>query len=143
MMGSAMFAVAAMWTGYHAIDELLHGRMMIFMLFAVLCTVFGLIANFLRKSAWRETEGDRIQPQTAVTRAFDYTDNDPPPFESPRYECTMRNERFAAAFKALNHEIEFVPDSPEALADQRDADRRFWGVGAVIAVIVLLLYLFR
>lgn len=140
MIGAAMVGVVAAWTGYHAAVELFHRRMDIFMVFAALCAVFALIANFLCRSAWRATEGHRVRPQTTVTRAFDYSDNDPPPFESPRYECTMRDARFAAAFRALNRHLEYRHDSPGARTDRRHADRETWIIGICIGIALLLFY---
>lgn len=137
MFGAVGCAAAAVFTGYHALDELLQGRWSHFGVFAGLTALFGLIARFQGRQAWHDTEHARIPAPTRVAQAFDYGDNAPAPFESPKYDCTMRDERFAAAFKALNREREFVTGSPAALADTHQAHRQTWIIGIVVAALAL------
>lgn len=75
--------------------------------------------------------------QTSVTQAFDYSDSKAAPFESDKFTCTMRDERFAAAFRDLNRQFEFDPNSLAAVDDRRAARREFWTVGVVVAAIAL------
>ncbi len=49
----------------------------------------------------------------------------------------MRDAGFAAAFKQLNRAREFQPGSPEAIADQRAAQRKFRFWATVIVAIAL------
>ncbi len=137
MFAAAGLGAAAAFTAYHALDELLHGRMAHFAVFAGLTAIFGLLARFQGKVAWRETEHLRVAAQTSVTKAFDYSDNEPAPFESARFSCTMRDERFAAAFKSLNRHLEYEPGSMAARADRRSANRQAWVVGIVVAALAL------
>lgn len=138
MFAAVGFGTAAAFTGYHAFDELLRGRPSHFGVFAGLTAVFGLIARIQGKIGWQETEYVRVPVRTSVTQAFDYSDNEPAPFESAKYECTFRDDRFAAAFKALNRQLEFQPGSVQAQADRRNANRQAWIVGIVVAAIALL-----
>jgi hypothetical protein len=137
MFGAIGFAAAAAFTGFQGLGELLRGRLSHFAVFGALTLFFGLIARFLARSAWLDTEYFRVQAQTSVTKAFDFSDNEPAPFESPQYDCTMRDGHFAAAFATLNRPSEFKPGSPAALADLRSANRQAWIVGIVVFAIAL------
>ena len=137
MFAAAGLGAAAAFTAYHALDELLRGRTSHFAVFAGLAGIFGLLARFQGKLAWRDTEYFRVAAQTTVTKAFDYSDNEPAPFESARFSCTMRDERFAAAFKSLNRHLEYEPGSTAAQADRRSANRQAWVVGIVVAALAL------
>jgi hypothetical protein len=138
MVGAVILGLATAFTAYHAIAELLHLRLLNFALLSVLTLVIGLVVRVQCKLAWQETEYLRVPPQTRVTLAFDFSDSTAASFESVRFLCTMRDAGFAAAFKQLNREIEFQPDSPEAVADQRAAQRksRFW----TIVIVAIALY---
>lgn len=137
MFAAVGFGAAACFTGYHALIELFRGRGSHFAVFAALTAVFAWISRFEARQAWRDTEFARIPAPTSVTRAFDHGDNEPPPFESPRYTCSMRDAGFFAAFQALNSDIEFRADSPRAHADRRQGNRQAWIIGAVVAAIAL------
>jgi hypothetical protein len=135
MFGAAGFAAAAAFTTFQALRELSRGRASHFLVFAALALAFGAIAAYLGRKAWHDTEHARVRPQTEVSRAFDYGDNQPAPFRAPMYTCTMRDDRFFAAFQALNRDIEFLPGSAEETADRQQANRQTWIVGIVVAAI--------
>ena len=137
MFAAAGLGAAAAFTAYHALDELLQGRASHFAVFGGLTGVFGLLAWFQGKLAWRDTEYFRVPAPTTVTKAFDYSDNEPAPFESARFTCTMRDERFAAAFRSLNRHLEYQHGSTAAQADRRSANRQAWIVGIVVAALAL------
>lgn len=137
MFGAVGLGAAAAFTAYHALDELVRGRTSHFAVFAGLTGIFGVLGLFQAKSAWRDAEYFRVPAQTTVTKAFDYSDNEPAPFESARFACTMRDERFAAAFRLLNRHLEYQPGSTAAQADRRSANRQTWIVGIVVAALAL------
>lgn len=137
MFAALGFGAAALFTLRHALGELLPLRASHFAMFAVLTLAFGLLAWFQGRQAWAKTQHLRVVPQTAVTRAFDFSDVAAAPFESDRFSCTMRDERFATALRDLNRRREFDPHSPEAAADRRAARREFWTVGFFVAAIAL------
>jgi hypothetical protein len=135
MIGAVVLGVAAAFTGYHAIAELLHLSLLNFAVLSVVTLVIGLFARAQYKFAWQVTEYLRVPPQTRVTLAFDFSDSTAAPFEAVKFLCTMRDAGFAAAFKQLNCESEFRPGSPEAVADQRAGQRkfRFWTI-VIVAI---------
>ena len=141
MFQAVCLAVVAVFLAGHAAGDLLHGRLSVFVVFAAGAAFFGVMARFLARLGWRESEYARVPKPTGITTAFDFTDNVPAAFEAPKYVCTMRDARFFAAFAALNREREFRPGSPAAIADRRQARRQFWTVGAVVLVIAILLAL--
>jgi len=100
-------------------------------LFSVVMTkgMFGLMRD--------GTEKIRAEKQSGLTLAFDFSDSIGAPFEAVRFDCTMRDEKFAKAFRALNQAIEYIPGNPVAVADQKDARKKFWMVAIVVAFIVI------
>lgn len=139
MIGAVALAAAALFTAYLALEKLLRLNVSHAVPMLVLAAFFGLLARFQARQAWRDTGHCRLPPQSSVTQAFDFSDNEPAPFESPKFECTMRDAGFAAAFRALNRDREFRPGSPAALADRRQANRQTWIIGGIVAVVALLL----
>jgi hypothetical protein len=142
MIGAVVLGLAAAFTGYNAIAELLHLRLLNFALLSMLTLVIGLFARGQYRFAWQDTEYLRVPPQTSVTLAFDFSDSTGGAFESVRFLCTMRDAGFAAAFKQLNRENEYRPGSAEAVADQRAARRKFtfW---AIVMVAIALYFLVK
>ena len=55
-------------------------------------------------SSWRETTRDRIEAQTEVTRACDFSDDVSWLFDGERRIYSLRNETFARAFTDANRE---------------------------------------
>ncbi len=143
IFGAIAFGAAAIFTSYLALPELFNGRFSHFGMFALLTAIFFLIARSQYRTTLEWTAYYRVLPQTTVTQAFDYSDNDPPSMQSPRYTCTMRDPAFAAAFTQLNRAREFVLGSPAQVADRHAANRQAWGMGIVIAVIVLGMMAFK
>lgn len=141
MLAAVAFAAAAAFTSWHALAELRHARLAPCAVFAALSVLFGLIARFEARRAWQDTEYFRVPAQTSVTRAFDFSDNEPAPFESPKYDCTMHDAGFAAAFRVLNQAREFRPGSPQAQADRQQANRQAWLIGLGMAAIALVFLL--
>lgn len=135
MFAAVGFGSAAAFTAFQALGELTRGRGSHFLVFAALALAFATIAVLQGRKAWRETEHTRVRPQTEVSRAFDYGDNEPAPFRSPMYTCTMRDGRFFAAFQALNRDLEFQPGTPAETADRRRANRQTWIIGIVVAAV--------
>jgi hypothetical protein len=136
MVGAVVMGLATAFTGFNAIAGLLHLNLDKFGSFSLMTLIFGFIARFTFKQAWEQTEYLRVAPQTSVTLAFDFSDSTGGAFESVRFLCTMRDAGFAAAFKQLNRESEFQPGSPQAVADQRAAQRkfRFWTIVVAIGL---------
>jgi hypothetical protein len=83
------------------------------------------------------TELIRAEKQSGMTLAFDFSDRIASPFESVRFDCTMRDEKFAKAFRELNQAIEYIPGNPVAIADQHNARKKFWKIAFVVAVIAI------
>jgi hypothetical protein len=137
MIGAVVFGIAAAFTGYHALDELLHLRMLNAGLLTALTLFLGFIVRTMVKSEWSNTAYLRVPDQTSVTKAFDFSDSTGGAFEAVRFLCTMRDAGFATAFRDLNLQREYRPDSPRALADQKVAKRKFRFWAAVMAAIAL------
>jgi hypothetical protein len=133
MLGAVFPAMAAIFLVYLALGDLLKGHGTRVLVELGIGAVFGLIAWAQARAVWQETERFRVPPQSEVTMAFDFSDDTAPVFESARFVCTMRNDRFANAFRALNIEREWLAKSPEALAERRRSNRMMWIVGAVLA----------
>jgi hypothetical protein len=79
--------------------------------------------------AWKVPWYGRVPPQTNVTRAFDFTDNEAQLFEPERRRYYIRNEMFAERFVALNTDRQW-----DARGSQ--ATRAKWLAIAVAIVIV-------
>ncbi len=141
MLGAVLPAVAALFVVYLALKELIKGRFDALGIFVVVAAFFALIAWSQRRHVWQGTQHLRVAPATEMTKAFDFSDDIAPAFESPRFVCTMRDERFATAFGALNGQFEYRADSVSALADRQQANRTMWLVGAIVFALALLGYL--
>ena len=133
MLGAVFPAIAAIFLVYLALGDLLHGKGTRVLVELGIGAVFALIAWAQARAVWQETARFRVPPQSDVTMAFDFSDDTAPAFESARFVCTIRNERFATAFRALNLDREWLAKSPEALAERRRSNRMMWIVGAILA----------
>lgn len=134
MLGAVFPAMGALFLVYLALGDALHGRGTRFLVELGIGAVFALIAWGQARVVWRQTERFRVPPQSDVTLAFDFSDDAAPVFEAARFVCTMRNDRFANAFRALNIEREWLARSPETLAERRRSNRLTWIVGTVLLV---------
>ena len=134
MLGAVFPAMAAVFLAWLALGDLLHGRGTRFLVELGIGAVFALIAWAQGHAVWQQTDHLRVPPQTDITKAFDFSDDSASSFEAARYVCTMRNERFANAFRILNLDREWLPNSPEAVAERRRTNRLVWIFGIVIAV---------
>lgn len=112
-----------------------HKRFDLWSLFLLgLFGLFALISWTMARSAWRGSEHKRTPAQTAVSSAFDFSDDVSKPFEPPRVVCTMRDARFAAAFEALNPGAGWDPSGPVAATAERKNRRLIWvGLAALLA----------
>lgn len=137
MLGAVFPAMAALFLAYLALGDVIHGRGTRFLVELGIGAVFALIAWAQGHAVWRETERFRVPPQSDVTKAFDYSDDTAPAFESARFICTMRNDRFANAFRVLNIDREWLAKSPEALAERRRSNRLAWIFGVSLAAFVV------
>ena len=134
MLGAVFPAMAALFLVYLALGDALHGQGTRVLVELGIGAVFALIAWGQGKAVWRQTERFRVPPQSEVTLAFDFSDDAAPVFESARFVCTMRNDRFANAFRALNIEYEWLPGSAQTLAERRRSNRLTWIFGMVLLV---------
>ena len=134
MLGAVFPAIAAVFLAWLALGDVLHGRGTRFLVELGIGAVFALIAWGQGRAVWEQTDYLRVPPQTDVTKAFDFSDDSASTFEAARFICTMRNDRFANAFRILNIDREWLPNSPEAVAERRRSNRLVWIVGIVIAV---------
>jgi hypothetical protein len=141
MLGAVFPAMAALFVVYLTLKELVKGRFDAAAIFIAVAAFFAVIAWSQRRHVWRATEHLRVAPPTEMTKAFDFSDDIAPAFESPRFVCTMRNERFATDFIAFNRQLEYRADSTSAVADRKKASRTMWLVGAVVLALALLGYL--
>lgn len=141
MLGAVFPAMAALFVVYLTLKQLIKGRFGVAVIFMALAAFFAVIAWSQRRHVWRATEHLRVAPPTEMTTAFDFSDDIAPAFESPRFVCTMRNERFAKDFITLNRQLEYRADSTSAAADRKKASRTMWLVGAVVLALALLGYL--
>lgn len=138
MLGAVFPGMAAVFVLWLALNDLANGRIVRSLTMLPIAAVFGAIAWFMRGHVWRETAHLRVPPQTDVTKAFDFSDDVAPAFESPRFVCTVRDARFAAAFQALNRPREWVAGSEAARAERRQANRKGWITAAVVAALALI-----
>jgi hypothetical protein len=85
--------------------------------------------------AWRTTQPDRIQPQTDVTLACDFSDDVSQFFEPQRRIYSLRNERFAQALADANRDRVWTADD-----DARSSRRTLviFTVAGVVGVVVWL-----
>ncbi|MBC7954921.1 MAG: hypothetical protein H7Y33_03495 [Cytophagales bacterium] len=141
MLGAVLPAIAAVFVAYLALKELVKGRFDAFGIFVLVAAFFAVIAWSQRRHVWQATHHLRVAPATDMTQAFDFSDDIASAFESPRFICSMRDERFANAFSALNSELKYRADSASAVADRKQANRTMWLVGAVVVALALLGYL--
>jgi hypothetical protein len=136
-VGAIALTVAALFFAYLALKFLLRADLIGASLPLVLCLVLAWAARHQLRLGWRATGYRRLPPASDVTRAFDFSDDIAQPFEPPRFICTVRDARFAAAFSALNRDREWSAASPAAVADQRAAKRKLWVIGGVLAALAL------
>ena len=134
MLGAVFPAIAAVFLAYLALGDVLHGRGTRFLVELGIGAVFALIAWAQGRAVWDETERFRVPPLSDVTKAFDFSDDSASAFETARFVCTMRNGRFANAFRILNIDREWLANSPEAVAERRRTNRLVWIFGIVLAV---------
>ena len=134
MLGAVFPAIAAVFLAYLALGDMLHGRGTRFLVELGIGALFAVIAWAQGLAVWQETERFRVPPQSDVTKAFDFSDDSASAFETARFVCTMRNDRFANAFRILNIDREWQAFSPEAVAERRRSHRLVWIFGIVIAV---------
>lgn len=134
MLGAVFPAMAALFLAYLALGDLLHGRATRFLVELGIGAVFAMIAWAQGLAVWRETDRFRVPPQSDVTIAFDFSDDTASAFETARFVCAMRNDRFADAFRALNIDREWHAKSPEAVAERKRTKRVVWIFGAILAV---------
>ena len=137
MLGAVFPALGALFLAWLALGDLVHGRGTRFLVELGIGAVFALIAWAQGGAVWKETERFRVPPLSPVTKAFDFSDDTAPAFESARFVCTVRNERFADLFGALNRDRAWHPHSPAAIAERRRSKRLLWIFGAVLLVAAL------
>jgi hypothetical protein len=138
LLGTAGFALAAAVAGYFALSNLWHQHLKLFYSLALLTGFLLIVAWGLYQILRDGTEEIRAQGQSSMTQAFDFSDSTAAPFRSATFICTMRNESFAAAFRALNQAQEFDPDSAAAAGDAQSAKRKFWITALVIGTLALI-----
>ena len=134
MLGAVFPAIAAVFLAYLALGDMLHGRGTRFLVELGIGAVFALIAWAQGRAVWDETERFRVPPLSDVTKAFDFSADSASAFETARFVCTMRNDRFANAFRILNIDREWLPNSPQAVAERRRSNRMLWVFGIILAV---------
>lgn len=137
MLGAVFPALAALFLVYLALGDALHGRGTRFLVELGIAAVFALIAWGQGRAVWRDTERLRVPPQSDVTLAFDFSDDTASAFEAGRFVCTIRDTRFANAFRALNIDREWRANSPEALAERHRSRRYLWLFGGILAIFAL------
>lgn len=137
MLGVVYPALGAAFCIWLAFGELVDGRLDRALIQMALAAGFGGIAWFQRRRIRLRTAYLHASPQGEVERAFDYSDDVSPAFESPRHVCTIRDARFAAEFIALNRLREWVPGSTAARRERQQADRKGWIAGAVVLALVV------
>ena len=137
MLGAVFPALGALFLAWLALGDIVHGRGTRFVVELGIGAVFALIAWAQGLAVWRENERFRVPPQSEVTKAFDFSGDIAPPFESARFVCTMRDARFAAAFAALNADRQYDAGSVAAVAERRRTNRLMWIGGAVLALVAL------
>lgn len=139
ILASPALLAAALFCAVQALRELAAGRTSAGTVFALSAIALGWFGLRQAQRVWRHVQALRTSAQTAVTESFDFGDHEPPPFEAPRFVCTMRNERFAAAFRDLNRQAEYERGSDAAVADRQTGNRQFRIVATIVAVIVFAL----
>jgi hypothetical protein len=138
MLGTVMLTATTLFVGYLGLKFLLRPEWVGAALLLALAAVFGSFARLQGRQAWQATSYLRIPAQSEVTRAFDFSDNVASAFEPPRFVCTVRDARFAAALRALNLEREWKRDSPSARADRQAAIRKSWWMAGLVVGLALL-----
>jgi hypothetical protein len=123
-MGLFFFSIAAGGVGKGMVFVGALGAIGLFFLWIGVATAVG---------AWRVPWHERVPPQTSVTRAFDYTDDESDVFEPPRRRYFIRNSAFEEQFVALNAARQWDPRGPEA----RRA-RRKWGIAIIVFILLLI-----
>ncbi len=134
MLGAVFPALGALFLAWLALGDLVHGRGTRFLVELAIGAVFALIAWGQGITVWKETARFRVPPLSPVTEAFDFSEGAATAFESARFVCAVRNERFADLFGALNRELAWSPHSPAAIAERRRSRRLTWAFGVVLLV---------
>ena len=137
VIGAVFPALAAIFLAKIALKDIAHGQVTRSLVELGFGAAAALIAWGQGWSVWRDRERFRVPPQTDVTKAFDFSDDTAPVFEARRFDCTMRDSGFANAFRMLNLENEYLPQSARAISDRRRSSVFLWIFGAVVAVTVL------
>jgi len=139
MFGAVFPGIAALFVGWLTLKQLWRGQWATATVTLVLALFFGLIAWYQRRHVWRDTAYLRVPPQSPIAQAFDFSDCCAAPFEPARFVCTVRDADFAAAFEALNRQQLWVANSPAAVAARREANRKTWLIGGIVAALALVL----
>ena len=139
MLGALFPGIAALFVSYLALKALVRGQLTTLAVMLAVAGFFGLIAWSQRRAVWAETEHLRVVRQSPVSIAFDFSDDIAPTFEPPRFICTVRDARFAAAFEALNRSHQWVAGSPQDVAGRRAASRQTWVIGSIVAAVALVM----
>jgi len=100
-----------------------------------LTALFTVILLWSAFAAWHATRPGRVEPQTDITRACDFSDDVGQLFEGERRIYAMRDATFADAFYAANR------DRLWTAADDARSSRRFAAALAVAGVAALAVWL--
>lgn len=100
-----------------------------------LTALFAVIFLWSVFAAWHATRPGRVEPQTDVTRACDFSDDVSQLFEEERRIYTMRDATFADAFYAANRDRNWTA------ADDARSSRRLAATLAVAGVAALAVWL--
>jgi hypothetical protein len=136
-LGVLSFGLAAGVAAYYAFIQFQRQHLSIAASLGALALFTALVAKGMYGLMRDGTENMRAEKQSGMTLAFDFSDSIAAPFESIRFDCSMRNEAFAKAFRKLNHAAEYIPGNPVALADQQNARKKFWKIAVVVAAIAI------
>jgi hypothetical protein len=131
------FGLAAVVSAYYSFIQFQRHHTTYFVSLGVLALFSAVMSKGMFGLMRDGTELIRAEKQSGMTLAFDFSDRIASPFESVRFDCTMRDEKFAKAFRELNQAIEYIPGNPVAIADQRNARKKFWRIAFVVAVIAI------
>jgi hypothetical protein len=131
------FGLAAAVAGYYSFIQFQRHHTTYFVSLGLLALFSAVMTKGMFGLMRDGTEKIRAEKQSGMTLAFDFSDRIASPFESVRFICTMRNEKFAKAFMELNKTIEYIPGNSVALADQKNARKKFWKIAFVVAAIAI------
>jgi len=142
LLGTVLFSIAAMAAGYFAFLRLGQGDLKFFYSLVLLGGFLLLFAWGMYSALRSGTEAIRAELQNSITKAFDFSDSTSAAFRTPTFVCTMRDERFATAFRELNKSLIYDPVAPAAQIDRVNARRKFWIAVVVFGGLALLSQLF-